>query len=241
MCETSIIEEAGVEDIGDIPYGGGYTKFEDEFYGAIRELRSIGINVSFVAHGKTESITPPRQDPYDIQMPDIQKRLKYLVKDEVDFLLYLATVRDKNDDGEPVLVRRLYLQGYPEFSLKVPLDGFPEYIEWSGSVEEGVDKFIEAFNKAVEITRSGSGEVIHVEEKKTSKKNKPAEKADKDDNSDDELDTLREKAIMVRNVLMEDKTKTEVISILKDSLGTAKISECDDIDKLNEFIRTYSA
>ena len=228
MCEDYVCEENGWDSIGQPGYGAGYLAFEKEFSDKVEQLRSMGIKVDFVAHGKSETITPPRQEGYNVQMPDIQNKLKYLVKDEVDFLLYLAKVRVVDESGNPKAVRRLYLQGYPEYSLKVPLDGFPEYIEWSGDVEEGVDKFLAAFDKAVEITRAkqsgetGENPVVH-----------------EDDESD--LVDLRVKIEIIRDDLINSGIeKIEVAKLLRDALGTAKVTEMTDVAKMKAFIKDHS-
>lgn len=236
ICERYVIEENGWEDMSTMPYGKGYEVFEEEFCGKIDRLRALGLKVDFVAHGKNETITPPRKEGYVVKMPDIQKRLKYLVKDSVDFLLYLTVERSTDALGNPIAVRRLYMQNYPEFSLKVPLDGFPDYIEWEGDVDEGVDKFIDAFNKAVEITREKKG----LKAPAKSSSNEPI-KVQEDTSSpfeveEDDIDTLKTKAVERRDKLLESMTKQEVAKILKEELGTVKISEVEDIDILKSFV-----
>lgn len=231
ICERYVIEENGWEDMSTLAYGKGYEVFEEEFRDKIERLRSLGLKVDFVAHGKNETITPPRKEGYVVKMPDIQKRLKYLVKDSVDFLLYLTVERSTDALGNPVAVRRLYMQNYPEFSLKVPLDGFPDYIEWEGDVDEGIDKFIEAFDKAVEFTRKKKGLDGPAKEHKMQE---PLMESDSDDEED--IDSLKEKAIEKRDKMLEDMTKQEVANLMKSILGTVKIAEVTNEDKLKAFL-----
>lgn len=235
ICEKYVIEENGWEDISTLPYGKGYEVFEDEFCDKIEHLRALGLKVDFVAHGKNETITPPRKEGYVVKMPDIQKRLKYLVKDSVDFLLYLTVDRGTDAFGNPLSVRRLYLQNYPEFSLKVPLDGFPDYIEWSGDVDEGIDKFIDAFNKAVEITRAKKGLGAPAKRAESVPSMVQGDTLPFDEDEED-IDDLREKAISKRDKMLENMTKQEVANILKSILGTVKIAEVNDADKLRTFL-----
>ena len=263
MCEEYICQENGWENISSAPYGAGYNAFEKEFVDAIKELRATGVKVNFISHGKSETITPPRQEGYQVQMPDIQKKLKYIVKDEVDFLLYLSKVRKVDKDGNSVAVRRLYLQNYPEYSLKVPLNGFPDYIEWDGPVEEGVDKFIEAFNHAVEVTKAQnktgsisvdnpknevSGETVVGEEKN---ENKAENEADEDREkaqqpkvrvySDDEIAAMKAKAESVRDKMIESgMSKVNVAKTMREIMSTAKIKEVDDPNLLMDFIEQCS-
>lgn len=230
MCEDYVCQQNGWDSIGQPGYGAGYVAFEKEFCEKVEQLRAMGIKVDFVAHGKSETITPPRQEGYNVQMPDIQNKLKYLVKDEVDFLLYLSKVRVIDEFGNPKAVRRLYLQGYPEFSLKVPLDGFPEFIEWEGDVEEGVDKFLAAFDEAVKVTREKQKEEPTKEVKMEAAPTEP----------EDNLDDLVARAVKIRDDLLGSGTdKLEVVTLLKDNLGTAKITDVTDIPKLKAFVTKY--
>ena len=233
MCEEYVCQENGWDDLGSAPYGAGYQAFEKEFYTVIADLRDMGIRVDFVSHGKNETITPPRQEGYNVQMPDIQKKLKYLVKDEVDFLLYLSKVRKVDANGNAITVRRLYLQNYPEFALKVPLDGFPDYIEWEGEVEEGVDKFINAFNRAVEYTNAKvTGRPLPVRPD-TNVESVPAEETVS-------IDELRDRAEKVRDNMIESgMSKIDVANAMREVMGTAKVKEVDDINALRAFIEKY--
>lgn len=229
MCEKFVCEDNGWDSIGQPAYGAGYVAFEKEFSDKVEKLRSMGIKVDFVAHGKSETITPPRQEGYNVQMPDIQNKLKYLVKDEVDFLLYLSKVRVVDESGNPKAVRRLYMQGFPEYSLKVPLDGFPEYIEWDGDVEEGVDKFLEAFNKAVEITRAKQlGE--------TAEPNMVDESTPKVD-----IAALKAEVAAIRdNLIASGIDKIEIAKMLKGVFGTAKVDDITDVAKMQKFISDHN-
>lgn len=238
-CEKYTCEENGIDSLGDKPYGAGYADFEKNFCTLIEEIRDLGVIVSFVSHGKNETITPPRQEGYNVQMPDIQKKLKYIVKDEVDFLLYMSIVRTTDNEGNPKAVRRLYFQNYPEFQLKVPLDGFPDYIEWEGDVEQGVDLFIEAFNHAVEITKRKNGEF---NESTNDNKEKKIEETELfNDSIEEDIEKLREQAINIRDKMLETTEKIEVVKILKTQFGTAKLSEVEDISKLKNFIKEFEA
>ena len=236
MCEKYVCQENGWDDLGSAPYGAGYQAFEKEFYTAISDLRNMGVRVDFVSHGKNETITPPRQEGYNVQMPDIQKKLKYLVKDEVDFLLYLSKVRKVDANGNAVAVRRLYLQNYPEFALKVPLDGFPDYIEWEGEVEEGVEKFINAFKKAVEYTNAKINGVPVASAPVKSANIAPAV----DESANVNIDELREAAEKVRdNMIGSGMSKIDVANAMREIMGTAKVKEVEDPKDLIEFINKY--
>lgn len=225
MCTRYICETNGVEQLGDLAYGVGYNLLEQEFNSYIDGLRNMGFIVQFVAHGKLQHIVPPRdEEGYDIWTPDVPKKLIYKTEGEADFICYLDVLRQVDErTGRNEPVRRLYLQNYADYRLKVPVTGLPDYIDYK-TPQEGAEKFIKAFKKAVK------GE--NVESKATTKETA------KNANTSD-LEALRAKAIEIRDKMLNSgKGKREVATVLKETLGTAKISECEDEGKLKAFIES---
>lgn len=231
LCEEYVCDENGWETLADGSYGKGYAVFEDEFNSYVMDLKRMGFIIANIAHGRTDTITPPRaSEGYQVFVPDVPKKLKYAVQGEADFVLYLDVLRQVDETtGINRPVRRLYLQNYADFELKVPLDGLPDYIEYE-TVDEGVAKFIDAFEQAVKVT-SGEG--------KTDPPKKDAvvdKKVKKQDPPKDVLYELKNAAIGVRDDLLKDIEKEDVVDLLIKFLGTPNITECNDEDKLNVFI-----
>lgn len=227
MCSKYICKENNVEDLGDIPYGGGYSMLETEFDTFVDDLSALGLKVNYVAHGKLATIRPPR-DPegYQIYQPDVPKKLIYKTQGEADFICYLDVVRDVDEEtGKSTPKRRLYLQNYADYQLKVPITGMPDYIEYE-TPSEGADKFIEAFNNAIKGNTNGS----KPEEQKV------VEKTD--------LEKLQDKAALVRDKNLKKNggtmTQAEMKKVLEEHLGTYKIAECSNTDALSEFIKKYT-
>lgn len=248
MCEKYVCEENEWDSLGDAGFGKGYNEFFKEFSTMLDDLTTMGFTIQKVAHNRLDTITPQgAAEGYQVYVPDVPKKLKYIAQGEPDFVFYLDVVRNVDEEtrtNKPV--RRLYLQNYADFELKSTLKGLPDYIEFE-TVEEGVDMFIEAFNKAVAVTR---GEDWKEEEPK--KRTEPAESAKpdpveetekfEDDTSVDvDMDALREQAVDVRTNLLEELEREEVIEILKQYLGTPKINEVQEPDKLIAFIKDYEA
>lgn len=234
MCETYICEENGWESLADGGYGKGYSLFEEEFNGFVEELKIMGFKIVNIAHGRSDTITPPRAtEGYQVFVPDVPKKLRYVVQGEADFVLYLDVLRQVDEDtGINKPVRRLYLQNYADYELKVPLDGLPDYIEYE-TVDEGVAKFIEVFNKAVEITKNKPSK----QKPKQEQKIKKSATVKVDENPT--IETVIPNAVIVRDELLKTLDRDKVVEILTDSLGTAIISDCTDIDKLIKFVREY--
>ena len=65
--------------------------------------------------------------------------------------------------------------------------------------------------------------------------------ADFDNTEDDSLtlEELQQEATNVRDRLLKTMERPEVVSLLKESLGTANISKCSDKEKLYDFLKEY--
>lgn len=51
-CKKYICSQNGIEDLGDLGYGKGWTKFKDEFNEVFRGLTQLGYAVFFIGHDK---------------------------------------------------------------------------------------------------------------------------------------------------------------------------------------------
>ena len=58
-CKKYICNQNGIEDLGDLGYGKGWTKFKEEFNEVFRGLTQLGYAVFFIGHDKPEQIDNP--------------------------------------------------------------------------------------------------------------------------------------------------------------------------------------
>lgn len=56
-CKKYICQQNGIEDLGDLGYGKGWTKFKDEFNEVFRGLTQLGYAVFFIGHEKETMVT----------------------------------------------------------------------------------------------------------------------------------------------------------------------------------------
>ena len=52
LCKKYICNQNGIEELGDLGYGKGWSKFKDEFNAVFRELTQLGYAVFFIGHHK---------------------------------------------------------------------------------------------------------------------------------------------------------------------------------------------
>ena len=58
-CKKYICNQNAIEDLGDLGYGKGWTKFKDEFNEIFRGLTQLGYAVFFIGHDKPETVENP--------------------------------------------------------------------------------------------------------------------------------------------------------------------------------------
>jgi hypothetical protein len=58
-CKKYICQQNDIEDLGDLGYGKGWTKFKEEFNEVFRGLTQLGYAVFFIGHHKEATITDP--------------------------------------------------------------------------------------------------------------------------------------------------------------------------------------
>lgn len=56
-CKKYVCSQNSIEDLGDLGYGKGWTKFKDEFNDVFRGLTQLGYAVFFIGHDKVENKT----------------------------------------------------------------------------------------------------------------------------------------------------------------------------------------
>ena len=59
MCKKYICNQNDIDDLGDMGYGKGWTKFKDEFNEVFRGLTQLGYSVFFIGHDKPEVVDNP--------------------------------------------------------------------------------------------------------------------------------------------------------------------------------------
>ena len=77
-CKKYICQQNGIEDLGDLGYGKGWTKFKDEFNEVFRGLTQLGYAVFFIGHHKESTITDDANVEHIIIILSV--KLFYVVK-----------------------------------------------------------------------------------------------------------------------------------------------------------------
>ena len=62
MCQKYICNQKGIESLGDLGYGKGWTAFKDEFNDMFRGLTQLGYAVFFIGHHKEQTVNDGEND-----------------------------------------------------------------------------------------------------------------------------------------------------------------------------------
>ena len=87
-CKKYICNQNGIEDLGDLGYGKGWTKFKDEFNEVIRGLTQLGYAVFFIGHDKLETIDNPDGTKTTKVRPQLSNSTKTVVAGMADIYGY---------------------------------------------------------------------------------------------------------------------------------------------------------
>ena len=96
-CKKYICQQNGIEDLGDLGYGKGWTKFKEEFNEIFRGLTQLGYAVFFIGHHKeTQSTDPATNEVKTIVRPSLSNSTREVIAGMADIYGY-AHQKHKNE------------------------------------------------------------------------------------------------------------------------------------------------
>lgn len=75
LCTKYICSQKGIESLGDLGYGKGWTAFKEEFNDMFKSLTQLGYAVFFIGHQKEEKVTVPGPNGEPIEKVHIRPAL----------------------------------------------------------------------------------------------------------------------------------------------------------------------
>jgi hypothetical protein len=141
MCEQFTCAQNGVQKIGDIPWGGGYSACKKEFEACLRKITQLGFGLVVIAH--VDKRTEKRADDSEVEIlgPAIPKRAYEIVNQLVDIIGYIDVSWDEEGNSE----RWLYTRKTPtvmagsRFKYLAPKIKFG-YQELVTAISDAIDK-----------------------------------------------------------------------------------------------------
>lgn len=145
LCEQYICAQNGVQKIGDIPWGGGYSACKKEFESCLRKITQLGYGLVIIAHVDKRIEKKADDSEVEILGPAIPKRAYEIVNQLVDIIGYIDITWDENGNSE----RWLYTRKTPTIMAGSRFKYLSPKIKFG--YQELVDAIAEAIEKAEKL------------------------------------------------------------------------------------------
>ena len=97
QCEKYICGQNGVNALGEIPYGQGWTLLKKEFEEVFRSIAQLGYAVYFIAHYKEGSFKKSDGSEFSIIRPSVSDTYNRIIENMADIYGYMYA--DRSQDG----------------------------------------------------------------------------------------------------------------------------------------------
>ena len=149
MCEKYICQQNGVQKIGDVPWGGGYTACKKEFESSIRRITQLGYGVVLIAHSASRVEKTADGSDVEIISPDLPKRAAEVCNGIVDIIGYIG-----NEWVNGERKRWLYTRETPTLFAGSRFNYMPDKIPF------GYDQLVNAIADAIEMAEAKDGATV---------------------------------------------------------------------------------
>ena len=99
LCEEYICAQAGVQKLGDIPYGAGYASCKKEFEAAFRKITMLGFGICFICHSEVRKEAGPNDTTIEVVSPALPARAADVVNRLVDIIAYIDMSYNEHGEG----------------------------------------------------------------------------------------------------------------------------------------------
>ena len=146
QCEQFICRQNGVQKIGDIPWGGGYSASKKEFENSLRKITMMGYGVVLIAHNASRIEKTADGSEIEIIYPDLPRRAAEICNGIVDIIGYIGT---EWENGEAK--RWLYTRETPT------LFAGSRFKYMAPKIPFGYDELVNAIADAIELSEKKDG------------------------------------------------------------------------------------
>lgn len=95
MCQKYVCQQNGINALGDLGYGKGWTAFKDEFNDVFRGLTQLGYAVFFIGHHKEATVTDGDVERIVIR-PALSNSTRTVIEGMADVYGYAHQVKGQN-------------------------------------------------------------------------------------------------------------------------------------------------
>lgn len=143
-CEKYICANNGVDAIGDIGYGKGYTLAGKEFDEALRSIVQMNYGLVLISHSTDKTFTDEAGREFNQIVPTLGARPKNIVSRMCDIIGYSRSVQN----AEGVTSTKLFMRGTPRYVAGSRFKYTPDYIDFTytdlvKAIGDAIDKQME--------------------------------------------------------------------------------------------------
>jgi hypothetical protein len=140
-AEKFVCANAGVDSVGDVPFGKGYAILAKEFDEGLRMIVQLGYGLVLISHSTDKTFTDEAGKEYNQIVPTLGKRPQNIVSRLCDIIGYSRSVLDL--EGNPTT--KLFLRGTTRFMAGSRFKYTPDYIDFTydnlvAAIGESIDK-----------------------------------------------------------------------------------------------------
>ena len=155
-CENYICSNNGVDSIGDIGFGKGYTMVAKEFDECLRKIVQLNYGLVLISHAVDKTFTDEAGHEYNQIVPTLGNKPRNIVARMCDIIGYSRAVQDAEGNSST----KLFMRGTPRYVAGSRFKYTPDYIDFSygelckaigdaidkQAAEDGTDYFTETRN-----------------------------------------------------------------------------------------------
>jgi hypothetical protein len=151
LCEKYICANAkradggvGVDAVGDIPYGKGYTLVANEFDECLRSILQMNYGLVLISHSIDKTFKDVNGQEYQQIVPTLSSKARNIVSRMCDLIGYSRVI--DTEDGK--LSTKLFLRGTPRYVAGSRFKYTPDYIDFNytslvKAISDAIDKQME--------------------------------------------------------------------------------------------------
>lgn len=148
LCEKYICANAkrsdggfGVDSIGDIPFGKGYTMVAKEFDESLRSIVQMGYGLVLISHAVDKTFTDETGKEFNQIVPTLGSKPRNIVSRMCDIIGYSRAIQ--NEDG--TTTTKLFMRGTPRYIAGSRFKYTPDYIDFTyndlvKAISDAIDK-----------------------------------------------------------------------------------------------------
>ena len=139
-CEKFICNNKGVDTVGQIPFGQGYTMVGKEFDECLRLIVQLNYGLVIISHSQDKTFTNEQGVEYNQIVPTLANKARLICQRMCDIIGYSRSV--ETPDG---LATKLFMRGTPRYVAGSRFKYTPDVIDFSyknlvDAIGEAIDK-----------------------------------------------------------------------------------------------------